>query len=74
MYVNSWVAELVHEQVAAHDLCGGYAASHPAARTDILFGADCCLALDDELADHLLGCWRAGRSSLRPPAQTRTAA
>lgn len=67
-------ADAVHEQIAAHDLCGGYAASHPAATADILFGAACCLALDNELAGHLLACWRAGQPSLRPAAQPQSAA
>jgi len=67
-------ADAVHEQIAAHDLCGGYAASRPDATADILFGAACCLALDNELADHLLACWRAGQSSLRPEAEPQTAA
>jgi hypothetical protein len=57
-------ADAVHEQIAAHDLCGGYAAQHPGASADILFGAACCLALDDELARYLLSCWSAGRPSL----------
>jgi hypothetical protein len=59
-------ADAVHEQIAAHDLCGGYAAQHPAATADIVFGASCCLALDNVLAGHLLSCWRAGQPSLRP--------
>jgi hypothetical protein len=59
-------ADAVHEQIAAHDLCGGYAAQRPGAAADILFGASCCLMLDEVLAAHLLSCWRAGRSSLRP--------
>ena len=67
-------ADAVHEQIAAHDLCGGYAAGHPAATADILFGAACCLALDDVLADHLLSSWQAGQSSLRPLARSRSAA
>lgn len=58
-------ADAVHEQIAAHDLCGGYAAAHPERSADILFGAACCLTLDDELADQLLSCWQAGQSSLR---------
>jgi hypothetical protein len=61
-------ADAVHEQIAAHDLCGGYAAQHPGASADILFGAACCLALDDELARYLLSCWRAGRPSLVLPS------
>jgi hypothetical protein len=59
-------ADAVHEQIAAHDLCAGYAARNPAAVSDILFGAECCLALDDELARYLLTCWQAGRPSLAP--------
>ncbi len=62
-------ADAVHEQIAVHDLCGGYAARRPAAAADIMFGASCCLALDDALAAHLLSCWHAGQPSLRPAAE-----
>jgi Iron-containing redox enzyme len=61
------LADAVHEQVAVHDLCGGYAAQHPAAAGDIMFGAACCLALDNELARHMLSCWEGGRLSLAAP-------
>jgi pyrroloquinoline quinone (PQQ) biosynthesis protein C len=61
-------ADAVHEQVAAHELCGGYAAQHPGAAADIMFGASCCLMIDDAFAGHLLSCWRAGQPSLRPLA------
>jgi hypothetical protein len=33
------------------------------ASADILFGASCCQALDDELARYLLSCWRARRAT-----------
>jgi hypothetical protein len=66
-------ADAVHEQIAAHDLCGGYAAQRPSAAADIMFGASCCLALDDALAGHLLSCWRAGRTSLQSAAALRAA-
>jgi hypothetical protein len=62
-------ADAVHEQIAAHDLCGGYAADHPAAAQDVLFGAACCLALDDVVAEHLLSSWQTGRSSLLTAAE-----
>jgi hypothetical protein len=68
------VADAVHEQIAAHDLCGGYVAQVPDAGADILFGASCCLALDDALAAHLLACWQAGRPSLGPLAEPQSAA
>lgn len=67
-------ADAVHEQIAAHDLCGGYAASRPGATADILFGASCCLAIDDALAGHLLDRWQAGQPSLRTLASAQTAA
>lgn len=57
-------ADAVHEQIAAHELCGGYAAQHPDAVADIMFGASCCLVIDDAFAGHLLSCWRAGQPSL----------
>ena len=65
-------ADAVHEQIAAHDLCGSYATQYPGATGDIVFGASCCLALDDALAGYLLSCWRAGRSSLRPFSAARS--
>jgi hypothetical protein len=67
-------ADAVHEQIAAHDLCGAYAAAHPSAAADVLFGASCCLAIDEALAGHLLTCWHAARPSLRSPAEPQTAA
>jgi hypothetical protein len=57
-------ADAVHEQLAAHDLCGNYAAEHPGAAADILFGASCALAVDNAMAAYVLDRWRAGNSSL----------
>lgn len=57
-------ADAVHEQIAAHDLCGGHVAEHPQAAADVLFGAACCLALEAEFARHLLGRWELGLSTL----------
>lgn len=67
-------ADAVHEQIAAHDLCGAYVAAHPSAAADVLFGASCCLAIDEALASHLLSCWNAARPSLRLIAEPQTAA
>lgn len=66
-------ADAVHEQIAAHDLCGSYVADHPGAAQDVLFGAACCLALDDVVADHLLSRWHGGYSSLLPAAERSAA-
>jgi hypothetical protein len=67
-------ADAVHEQIAAYDLCGRYAADHPGASDDVLFGAACCLALDDVLAGHLLSRWQSGQPTLRAGAEPRRAA
>ncbi|MFJ2086218.1 iron-containing redox enzyme family protein [Micromonospora chokoriensis] len=61
-------ADAVHEQIAAHDMCGGLVAVEPALAPDVLFGAAAGLALDRLFAAHLLDSWAAGRTSLRPPA------
>jgi hypothetical protein len=62
-------ADAVHEQLAAHDLCGTFTAEYPEASGDVLFGAACCLALDDAFAAHLLTCWQAGQPSLYQPGR-----
>jgi hypothetical protein len=62
-------ADAVHEQLAAHDMCGGLVAQRPELAADVLFGASCCLALDRLFAEHLLARWRESATSLRA-AQT----
>ncbi|MDQ3576744.1 MAG: iron-containing redox enzyme family protein [Actinomycetota bacterium] len=57
-------ADAVHEQIAAHDLCGSYAKDNPEAVGDILFGAACALALDAEFGRHLLDHWERNLSAL----------
>lgn len=64
-YDEHVIADAVHEQLAAHDLCGGLVADEPGTAPDVFFGAGCGLALDRLFAEHLLGCWQRGVSSLR---------
>jgi hypothetical protein len=59
-------ADAVHEQIAAVDMCGSLVGEEPSLLPDVLFGAQCSLALDGLTAVHLLGAWEAGRSGLRP--------
>lgn len=59
-------ADAVHEQIAGRDLAGGLARADPDRTPDILFGAAAALTLDAAAATRVLGCWRAGSSSLRP--------
>ncbi|GAA0985518.1 iron-containing redox enzyme family protein [Nocardiopsis tropica] len=57
-------ADAAHEQIAARDMCGSFAADHPDLVPDVLFGAAACLTLDRLWAEHVLGRWQAGESSL----------
>jgi hypothetical protein len=56
-------ADAVHEQIAAHDLCGGLLARHPGLGGEVLFGAIACLTLERLFAEHLLASWRSGTTS-----------
>ncbi|GAA0584242.1 iron-containing redox enzyme family protein [Paractinoplanes ferrugineus] len=58
-------ADSVHEQIAAHDLCGSFAAAEPELAGDVLWGARCALAVDNLWAGAVLAAWADGRSSLR---------
>ena len=60
-------ADAVHESIAAVDLAGGLMRQEPDVAADVLFGARALAALDRLWADHLLGCWERGESSLRLP-------
>jgi hypothetical protein len=63
-YEEHVTADALHEQVAAHDLCGTLVADEPELATDVLFGAACALSLDNLLAEHMLSRWSGGASSL----------
>ncbi|MBW3652522.1 MAG: iron-containing redox enzyme family protein [Actinobacteria bacterium] len=58
-------ADAIHENIAAVDLAGGLARQQPELERDILWGAAVLVALDANLARHVLGAWEEGVSSLR---------
>lgn len=58
-------ADAVHEQIAAHDLCGALVSDEPGLLDDVLLGAATCLAMDAAVAAHALDAWADGRSALR---------
>lgn len=64
-------ADAVHEQIAAHDLCGSYVRQHPDALGDVLFGARCSLAVDSLFAEQLLTEWNV---AARTPRRASTVA
>lgn len=57
-------ADAVHENIAAVDLAGGLVSQEPAVCASVLWGARTLDHLERRWADHLLSCWREGRSSL----------
>ncbi|MGW1345130.1 iron-containing redox enzyme family protein [Kribbella sp. NPDC002412] len=61
-------ADAVHEQIAAHDLCGSYVQQHPDAIADVLFGARCSLVVDNLWAEQLLTDWQAYARAAEPTA------
>ena len=69
-------ADAVHEQIAAHDMCGALVAAEPELVGDVLLGAATALALERRFAEQVLAAWTAGSTSLRTatPADTGSAA
>ena len=57
-------ADAVHEQVAAHDMCGAFCVAEPERAADVLFGARCALMVDDLWAGAVLAAWERDESSL----------
>lgn len=58
-------ADAVHEQVVRVDVVGDMVAREPHLDHDVVFGMRARDVVEDRLAEHLMGCWAAGRSSLR---------
>ena len=58
-------ADAVHEQVVRTDVVGDLLAREPQLERDVVFGIRARDVVEDRLADHMMGCWAAGRSSLR---------
>src|SRR5687768_3278728 len=59
-------ADSVHENIAAYDMAQGLAVAEPELIRDIMLGAQALLALDALWAEHVLGAWELGGSSLLP--------
>ncbi len=58
-------ADEVHQDVALYDLVGGFLKDEPAQASEVLFGAKAVTLVETAFAEHLVGAWREGRSSLR---------
>ncbi|WP_052393996.1 iron-containing redox enzyme family protein [Kutzneria sp. 744] len=69
-YTEHIEADAVHEQVLRHDVVGDLLAREPELAADIVFGVQATELLEQNLAGHLLSCWRGGRTSLRQESRT----
>jgi hypothetical protein len=58
-------ADAVHENIGAVDLAGGLVQQDQGLCASVLWGARAFAHLDARWAEHVLGCWETGRSSLR---------
>jgi hypothetical protein len=66
-------ADAVHENIAAVDLAGGLVRQEPETCAALLWGARTLKQLERRWAEHLLGSWQDGRSSLRAGVGAREA-
>lgn len=58
-------ADAVHEQVVKTDVVGDLVSREPQLESDVVLGIRAFEWIEDRLAEHLMTCWRDGRSSLR---------
>jgi hypothetical protein len=64
-------ADAVHENIGAVDLAGGLVQQDQSLCASVLWGAKAFAHLDARWAEHVLGCWASGRSSLRAESVQR---
>jgi hypothetical protein len=70
-------ADGLHGTIALDRLLVGFAELHPDERGEVLFGAAALLHVERRFAEHLLGSWQRGESSLRgcrPPLRVAAVA
>jgi hypothetical protein len=67
LYREHVEADAVHEQVVRTDVVGDLVRHEPTLDGDVVFGIRAHEVVEDRLADHLMGCWTNGESSLRRP-------
>ncbi|ORW88194.1 hypothetical protein AWB92_23060 [Mycobacterium sp. IEC1808] len=58
-------ADAVHEQVVRIDVVGDLVAREPHLDSDVVFGIRAHAAVENRLADKLIGAWKQGQTSLR---------
>ena len=69
-YAEHVRADARHQDVALHQMVAGLIEAEPFLGGEVVFGARSISAVERMFTDHLLGAWRAGRTSLRAPSPT----
>lgn len=64
-YDEHILADAVHEQLAAHDMCGAFVADYPAEWDQVVIGALATLGVRALFAGSVVDPWAAGATSLR---------
>jgi hypothetical protein len=62
-------ADAVHEQLIRHGVIAALVKEEPELARDVAFGLAASGLLDDRFAQHVVGCWESGDSSLRRPLE-----
>lgn len=62
-------ADAVHEQLIRHGVIAALVKEEPELARDVAFGLAASGLLDDRFAQHVVGCWESGESSLRQPLE-----
>lgn len=68
-YTEHIEADAVHEQVLRHEVIGDLLRREPGLAADVVFGVQATELLEERFGEHVLGCWRAGRTSLLRPLE-----
>ncbi|MBA9005579.1 iron-containing redox enzyme family protein [Thermomonospora cellulosilytica] len=66
-YTEHIEADAVHEQVLRRDVIGDLLRREPGLAADVVFGVRATELLEERFGEHVLECWRAGRTSLLRP-------
>lgn len=66
-------ADGFHGRIAIDEMVNGFVEQYPDETADLVFGALAVSLVDREFARHLIDCWEAGRSSLRPAVDVQAA-
>lgn len=62
-------ADAVHEQLAIHGICGALVDDEPELADDVLFGAACCLRVEELAGKALIASWKRSEEPEHPRLQ-----